>query len=55
MLKQRDDNIWVFNAGADFAGNPKWLFLYIKKYRPEITPYWLCYDTDLLQYMVGGA
>ena len=45
----REKNIWIFNAGMSFSGNPKWLFLYIKKHRPEITPYWFCYNKELMQ------
>ena len=51
MAQKRSDNIWVFNAGNNFSGNPKWLFLHILKNRPEITPYWLCYDKKLVRYM----
>ncbi|MBO6165601.1 MAG: CDP-glycerol glycerophosphotransferase family protein [Eubacterium sp.] len=33
---------WAFNAGDIFAGNPKWLFIYICKYRKDIEAYWIC-------------
>ena len=32
--------IWLFNS-ASFAGNPKWLFLYINNYKKDIVPYWI--------------
>ncbi len=47
----RNKNIWVFNAGSHFSGNPKWLFLYILKAHKEITPIWLCYDKNLRAWM----
>lgn len=47
----RDTNIWIFNSGMSFSGNPKWLFLYIIKHRPEITPYWFCYNKESMQYI----
>lgn len=47
----RDKKIWIFNAGNSFEGNPKWLFLYITKYRKDITPYWFCYDNKLKNYI----
>ena len=47
----RNDNIWVFNAGYAFSGNPKWLFLYVKNHHPEIKTYWLCYNMGLVKYM----
>ena len=39
------DHIWVFSAGQasqDFRGNPKYLFVYINRYRPDIRAYWIC-------------
>ncbi len=39
----RDRKVWIFNAGASFDGNPKWLFLYLVHYRKDIEPYWFCY------------
>ena len=47
----RDKNVWVFNAGHAFAGNPKWLFLYLQKHHPEITCHWLCYRRELVTKM----
>lgn len=47
----RDKNVWIFNSGMSFSGNPKWLFLYIIKHRPEITPYWFCYNEETMQYI----
>ena len=42
MSKIRNNNIWIFNAGSYFQGNPKWLFLYICEKRPDIKAVWLC-------------
>lgn len=40
------EHIWMFDAGhngrRDFRGNPKYLFVYINKYRPDICAYWYC-------------
>ena len=47
----RDKRIWVFNSGMSFDGNPKWLFLYIIKHRPEITCYWFCYTKESVKYI----
>ncbi len=44
-ITQTDKNyVWAFNAGQsgnDFRGNPKYLFIYVNKYRKDITAYWL--------------
>ncbi|MCW2785650.1 MAG: hypothetical protein JWP74_2167 [Marmoricola sp.] len=37
----RDKLVWVFNCADAFIGNPKWLFLYITKFRPDIEAVWL--------------
>ena len=40
------EHVWMFDAGhngrRDFRGNPKYLFVYINKYRPDIFAYWYC-------------
>ena len=36
MSEQRDKNLWIFNAGNSFAGNPKWMFEYIIRHHKEI-------------------
>ncbi len=40
------EHIWMFDAGLvgrrSFSGNPKYLFVYINKYRPDICAYWIC-------------
>ena len=43
--------LWLFNAGDLFAGNPKWLFVYINKYRKDIKAVWLCDDDDTVEYI----
>ena len=45
------DHVWCFMAGhasQDFRGNPKYLFAYINKYRPDIKAYWLCGSEDTI-------
>lgn len=46
-------HIWAFNAGESFTGNPKWLFVYINKYRPDIHAYWLCNDQKTIDHIRG--
>lgn len=48
--------VWAFCAGHysnDFRGNPKYLFIYINKYRPDITAYWLCEDEEIIRQVRG--
>lgn len=51
ITNQRDKKIWVFNAGNNFSGNPKWLFMYIVNHHKEIQPYWLCYKKETQDYV----
>ena len=52
-IKETDKNkVWAFCAGQysnDFRGNPKYLFIYINKYRKDITAYWLCDDPKIVK------
>lgn len=50
-LRNDKDHVWAFNAGSSFAGNPKWLFLYITKYRKDIDAYWLCDNQETIEYV----
>lgn len=46
------DHIWAFCAGQvsqDFRGNPKYLFVYVNRYRPDIKAYWFCDSEETLQ------
>ena len=46
------EHIWAFIAGQasqDFRGNPKYLFVYINNYRPDIKAYWLCENEETIQ------
>ena len=46
------DHVWAFCSGQysqDFRGNPKYLFLYINKYRPDIYAYWLCDNPEVVE------
>ncbi len=43
--------LWLFNAGNLFAGNPKWLFIYVNKYRKDIKAVWLCDDDETVEYI----
>ena len=46
------DHVWAFNSGsngADFRGNPKYLFVYVNNYRPDIRAYWITQDLDTVR------
>ena len=45
------ERIWLFNSGNNFSGNPKYLFLYVNKYRKDITPYWICDDPGTVKFV----
>lgn len=51
-INNMDKNkVWAFCSGQfsnDFRGNPKYLFIYINKYRKDITAYWLCNNINLV-------
>ena len=49
--EKRDENLWIFNSGNFFDGNPKYLFLYITMHHKEIKCVWLCYGKTLLRKM----
>lgn len=51
MNEQRDKNLWIFNAGGSYAGNPKWMFEYIVRHHKEITPVWMCYGSATKKYV----
>ena len=45
------NKVWAFIAGQasqDFRGNPKYLFVYVNKYRPDISAYWLCSSDETI-------
>ena len=54
-ITEEDKNlVWAFNAGHtgnDFRGNPKYLFIYINKYRKDITTYWLSGDEETTEFV----
>ncbi|MCH5252417.1 MAG: CDP-glycerol glycerophosphotransferase family protein [Lachnospiraceae bacterium] len=46
------EHVWAFIAGQfsqDFRGNPKYLFVYINKYRPDIETYWLTSTEETIE------
>ncbi|MBR3599927.1 MAG: CDP-glycerol glycerophosphotransferase family protein, partial [Lachnospiraceae bacterium] len=50
-MKERDKNIWIYNSGMSFSGNPKWMFMYMLKSHPEVKGVWLCYERKTLSYI----
>ena len=45
------DHVWAFISGQysqDFRGNPKYMFVYLNKYRPDLKPYWVCSDPETI-------
>jgi len=51
LHRKRNRQVWAFNAGDHFTGNPKWLFLYVCRYRPEIRAYWICDRMETVRYV----
>ena len=51
LLLGEEKKVWAFNAGNTFTGNPKWLFIYINKYRKDIDAYWLCDNVETVDYV----
>lgn len=51
MSENRSKNLWIFNAGGSYAGNPKWMFEYIVRHHKEITPVWMCYEQATKKYV----
>lgn len=49
----RQRNVWVFNGGNTFSGNPKWLFLHIAENRPDIEPWWICDSAATVELVRG--
>lgn len=45
----RDKKIWIFNATNDFVGNPKWLFIYMNRFRKDIETYWMCDNEEVIE------
>ena len=46
----KDKNLWIFGSwfGNKFADNSKYLYLYIKKYHPEIRAIWLSKNINVI-------
>ena len=51
LLLGEPKKVWAFNSGNTFTGNPKWLFIYINKYRKDIDAYWLCDNVETVDYV----
>ncbi len=52
VANRERDYVWAFVAGQssqDFRGNPKYLFVYINNYRPDIAAYWLCSNEETIE------
>ncbi len=52
IKNENPNKVWAFCAGQysnDFRGNPKYLFMYINKYRKDIEAYWICDDLKLIE------
>ena len=50
-IVENSRNTWAFNAGNTFTGNPKWLFIYVCRYRKDIEAYWICDDEQTTKYV----
>lgn len=51
MSITRNKEVWIFNAGNSFSGNPKWLFEYMTRHHKEIRLIWMCYDEMTERYV----
>ncbi len=54
IIEKDKNKVWAFCAGQasdDFRGNPKYLFIYVNKYRKDITAYWLCQSKETMEYV----
>lgn len=51
LLLGEPKKVWAFNSGNTFTGNPKWLFIYVNKYRHDIDAYWLCDNVETVDYV----
>lgn len=47
----RSNKVWLFNCANSFSGNPKWLFLYIVKHRPDIEAWWICDSQETTNFI----
>lgn len=43
--------IWLFDGGASFSGNPKWLFMYMVRNRADIDCYWISREHSTVKYV----
>ena len=44
----RNNKIWIFNAGNKFEDNPKYLFIYMNKFRKDIDVYWFTNNLEVI-------
>lgn len=42
---------WVFNCADTFSGNPKWLFLYVARQRPDIEAVWITDSPETVRFV----
>ncbi|KAF2412176.1 hypothetical protein B1729_16280 [Microbacterium sp. B35-04] len=42
---------WIFNCADTFSGNPKWLFLYVVRHRPDIEAVWVTDSQPTVQFV----
>ncbi len=47
------NRVWIFDAGSRFLGNPKWLFLYVSKYRQDILACWMSDSAETVNRILG--
>src|SRR5690554_2985520 len=53
-LAPRSRKRWVFGTGGDlFAGNPKYLFLWISIHRPDIEATWITGSKEVRSLLAG--
>ena len=45
----RNKNIWLFDGGTSFSGNPKWLFMYMVQNHKEIECVWISRSKETIK------
>lgn len=55
-LAPRDERRWAFgHQGGQFAGNAKYLYLWLSIYRPDIQASWITPDTALQRFLTSSG
>lgn len=50
---QRERTVWVFNTADTFVGNPKWLFVHVNRFRPDVEAWWISASDAVVEEVRG--